>query len=450
MRIIVVGAGTVGSSIASYLSRDRHDVIVIDANHGRLSSTEEEMDVQVLAGNGCEPATLRTAGAPTADLLLAVTEKDETNLICAYTAKRLGCRRVVARVRSRFYDDTNDVNFKHPLGIDLLISPEISTASELATFVSFPNALALTTMARGRVQLRTLKLAPDSAHVGKQVRSIAVPSGVLIASIRRENQVMIARGNTTLEAHDRVTLIGVPEVLDKATEAFDRQPPPERFASIVIAGAGETGMYLAELLENRGHEVTIIERDRHRADYVSERLRRTRILLGDATEALLLREERIGRADYFIGLTGDDESNIMSSLVAKELGVQKTACLIDRPDYARIVEKIGINVAISPRFVVANRVLALIKRGRISSVTLLEDGELEATEYQALSRSAVVGQPLRDIVVPPTGLIGAVLQSNQLTIPRGDYVIQPGSTVITLSLTSEAEAMDALFAGSEG
>jgi trk system potassium uptake protein TrkA len=448
LRIIVVGAGTVGSNIAKFLAREDHDVVVLDLDPTRLAAVENEMDVQVFHGNACDPGVLRTVSVGETDLLLAATERDETNMLAAFAAKRMGCARVAARVRSRFYYDAHDVNFRDPLGIDLLISPEISTASELATFVSFPNALALTTMARGRIQLRTIKLSPDSQFVGRTVRECAVPSGMLVASIRRENEVMIARGNSILEAGDRITLIGLPEVLDKGTPLFDLQPAATSLAGVVIAGGGETGLYLAELLEKRGHHITLIERNRLRAEVAGERLQNARILHGDATDIQLLREERIGRADYFIALTGDDENNVMSSLLARELGVSKTACLIDRPDYTRIVEKIGIDFAISPRIVVANRVLALVKRGRISSVTLLEDGELEVSEYQAQSRSPVVGQALKEIAVPPSGLIGAVLQGGQAVIPRGDYIIKPGAIVIGVTLASEAEKLDRLFANS--
>lgn len=446
MRIVIVGAGTVGSNIAKYLTREEHEVVVVDLNPGPLAGIEEEMDVQTFCGNACDPAVLKTLDIANTDLLLAATEKDETNMMAAFAAKAMGCRRVAARVRSRFYYDTTEFNFRHPLGIDLLLSPELATAIELATFVSYPNALALTTMGRGRIQLRTIKLAPKSDFVGKQVRQLVLPEGTLVAGLRRGDTVMITRGNTMLEANDRITLIGLPESLDKASPLFDLEATSTALATVAIAGAGETGLYLADLLEKRGHQVTLIENDRARAEMASERLAKTRVLHGDATDVRLLREERIGNVDYYIALTGDDENNIMSSLLAKELGAQKTACLIDRPDYTRIVERIGIDVAISPRFVVANRVLALVKRGRISSVTLLEDGELEVSEYQAQARSPVVGQALKDVEIPVTGLIGAVLQGGQVAIPRGDYIIKPGAIVIGVTLASEADKFDRLFA----
>lgn len=445
MKIIVVGAGTVGSSIANFLTREGHEVIVLDAVRAKLLAVEEQLDVQTITGNACDPAVLRQVEIEKSDLLLAVTEKDETNLICAYTAKRLNCKRVIARVRSRFFYEMEGVNFRTPLGIDLLISPEILTAYELANFVSVPNALAVASLARGRVELRTVKCATGSPFTGSALKNLQFPAGTLVASIRRDGQVMIARGNTIIQEDDRITLVGLPESVSRLSEQFVGVKHSGKPGDVCIAGAGETGMVLADLLEKRGHRVVLIEWNRDRAQLAGEKLQSARVLVGDATEVNLLREERIGDLDYFIGATGDDENNIMASLLAKELGVRRTACLIDRPDYGRVVEKIGIDVALSPRFVVANRVLAMVKGGRIRSVTLLDEGELEVIEYQALSKSRMTGTPLRDIEIPDSALIGAVVQGDQVFIPRGDSVIKPGSIVIAISTADGAERLDELF-----
>lgn len=447
MRIVVVGAGTVGLNISKYLSREGHEVIVVDRDRTTLSVVEDELDVQTIMGNGCDPHLLQELGMDRTQVLLAVTEKDETNLICAYAAKSMGCTRVVARVRLRFFYDTALVNYKSPLGIDLLISPEILTAYQLMRFVSSPNALAQVTMAEGRVQMQTVRLAPGSDFVGHQVKTIRIPEGALIAGLRRGDDVMIVHGDTKLEAEDRVTLIGLPEKMDAVSFLFTGERAKDKRVTVAIAGAGETGLFLAEQLEKRGHDVMVLEKNRERAEYAGEVLRAARILHGDATEIHVLQEERIGLADYFIATMGDDESNVMSSLLAREVGVQKTACLIDRPDYARIVEKIGIDIAISPRLVVANRVLAMVKRGRVRSVTLLEEGELEITEFQALSKSKIVGHPLKEVEIPKGVLIGALVDSSgQVVIPRGDDIIKPGTIVIGIAKAGAADKLDDLFA----
>ncbi len=428
--------------------REGHDVVIVDLQPGKLRAAEDDLDVQTITGNACDPALLKSIGIEETDLLLAVTERDEVNLIAAFTGKSLGAARVVARVRSRFFYEQQHMDYRSPLGIDLLVSPEVLTAHELARFVAVPSALAMATLARGRAQLLTLKLKEDSPYANKPLMELRLPKGALIVGYRHENEVEVAHGDSVLKPDDRVTLIGLPEVLDKLQPDFTEMHEDDLKgkATVAIAGAGETGLYLAELLERRGHRVIVLEKDRERSEYAAEKLRRSKVFHGDATEVNILREERIGNLDYYIAATGDDENNVMSSLLAKELGVKRTACIIDRPDYARIIEKIGIDVAISPRFIVANRVLAMVKRGRLRSLTILEEGELEVTEFQALSKSEIVGQMLKDVKIPRGSLIGAVGNGDNIEIPRGDYVIRPGAIVIGIAKTSVADKLDDLFA----
>ncbi len=442
----MVGAGTVGASIARFLSKEGHEVVIVDIHRAKLSSVDDQLDVQTFAGNACDPGVLRQLEVDRADLLLAVTERDETNLVSCFAAKQLGCRRTIARVRSRFYYEAGQVNFREPLGIDSLISPEILTAHEMLNFVSVPGALASASLAQGRVRLHSVRVSPSGRFARKAVKELGLPAGVLIAGLRRGSEVLIARGETVLRAEDRVTLIGLPDLVAEVAAEIASVSAKETPRSVGIAGAGETGLELALLLEERKHRVTIIERDLARAQFAGERLRTARVLHGDATDVNLLREEGIGSLDFFIGTTGDDESNIMAALLAKDLGVPKLACLIDRPDYTGIVERIGIDVAVSPRFVVANRVLAMIKRGTIRSVTLLEDGELEIVEYQVQAGSLIVGQALRDVELPPGILIGAVVSSNEVLIPRGDTIIGPGSIVIAVARADDADKLEGLFA----
>ncbi len=447
MRIIIAGAGTVGENISHYLSREGHDVVVVDKVRAKLAGVEDELDVQTIQGDACDPEMLKKLEIDRAAVLLAVTERDETNLVIAFAAKRMGCKQVVARVRSRYYYDTENAQFRKGLGIDDLVSPEILTAYQLARFVASPMALVQVSMAEGRVLLRTVRMSPESEFAGRLLKDVKIPEGALIAGLRRKNDVMIAHGDTRLEPEDRITFIGLPEALDALTPRFNLRKAGEGVTTVAIAGAGETGLFLARHLEERGHRVILLEQDRERAERAGEVLRRTRVLHADATDVYTLQEERIGKLDYFIAAMGDDEANIMSSLLARELGIEKTACVIERPDYARIVEKIGIDVAISPRLVVANRVLAMVKRGRIRSVTLLEEGELEINEFQALSKSRIVGHPLRDIEMPKGVLIGAVVQSGgEVRIPRGDDIIKPGAIVIGIAKTDFAGKLDDLFA----
>ena len=448
MRIVIVGAGTVGSNIASHLTRDRHDVIVVDSSHAKLRDLEDHLDIQTLEGNGCDPDVIKRAlGGEPAYLLLAVTDQDNTNLIAAYVAKKVGIPRVVARVHSRFYLEMAEVNFRDPLGIDLLLSPEILAALELVAFVENPAALAVRSLARGRLELRTIMMSPFSAYSMSKLRDVTFPAGMLIAVIRRGGKTFTPSGETILEAGDRITLIGLPEVLDRVHPEFDTEQElrGRKRLRVAIAGAGETGLYLAQQLEERNHQVYLIDQDRARCELAGERLHKAVLLHGDCTNIQFLREEQIQKMDAFIAATGDDESNVMSALLAKELKVDRTACLIDRPDYVRVVEKVGIDVAISPRIVAANRIMTLVKQGKIRSVTLLEEGAIEVNEYQAVSKSPIVGQPLKDIELPKGSLIGAVVHGHEVTIPRGDSVIRPGDIVIAIAEAAAADELDRLF-----
>jgi len=452
MRVLVVGAGTVGYYIAGHLANDNHEVVVIDRDGSRLVELEDHHDVQTLRGDGCDPSILRQAmEGDLPDLLLAVTNEDAANLIMSFAAKRLGVPRVVARVRSRYFLDSSEVNFRDPLGIDLLLSPEILTALELAHFVENPAAVAIASLAQGRVQLRTVMLSPFSAHSTLALRDIRLPPGVLIAAIRRGKRIFTPHGDDTLETGDRVTLIGLPEVIDRIHPDFDTEQDTStgRRLRVAIAGAGETGLFLARQLEARSHKVYVIDKNLERCEYAGERLERAIVLNGDCTNKSFLREEKLDEMDYFIAVTGDDESNIISALLAKELHVGKAACLIDRPDYARIVERVGIDVALSPRIVAANRVMTLLKEGKIRSVLLLEEGAIEVTEYVALASSPIVGSPLKDIELPRGALIGAVVHGDRVTIPRGSDILRPGDLVVMIAESGLGEEIDDLFRRAE-
>lgn len=448
MRTVIIGAGTVGYHLASHLTREDHDIIVLDRSPDRLARIEERLDVQTLVGDGCDPRLLGQAiGGKGQCLVLAVTDTDAVNLVVSFAAKRLGATRTVARVRSRFYLDAAHVNFRDPLGIDVLLSPEILTALELANFVDNPAAFAIASLAQGRIQVRTVMLSPFSEFSTRHLRELSLPAGVLVAAIRRGTRVFTPRGDATLEAGDRVMLIGLPSVIDKVHPVFDTEQDTTtgRCQRVAIAGAGETGLFLAQRLEERGHHVTLIDIDRARCEIASEALDHSIVLHGDCTDVQFLREERLERAGYFVAVTGDDESNIMSALLAKELHIDKTACLIDRPDYVRVVERVGIDIAMSPRIVAANRILKLLRQGRIRSVTLLEDGAIEVAEYQALASSEVVGTALKDAKLPKNALVGAIVRGSEVMIPRGDDEVRPGDIVITVAEQEAADEIDDLF-----
>lgn len=443
LKIIIIGAGTMGSHISDLLQQEKHRVVVVDRSAENLKKLADTLDVQTLQGHGADPYILRKAGVSEAELVLAITNIDEVNLLAAFTAKQLGAKKCVARARSSWCVDTRRINLRSALGIDRILNPEHLTALEIVRYLDNPDALALARFAFGKVQLITFTLDEKSKFAGRALRDCKLPRKVLVAVKAKGNEVMIPNGETVLEAGDKLTIMGVAEDLPEAQRLF--HAPSPRVQNVVIAGGGVTGLFLAETLEKRSFHVRIIEADRDRCEQISESLERTEVIYGDATNINFMKEERISTADVFIGVTGDDENNLMSCLLAKELGVDKTVVKLARPDYASLVQKFGVSLALSPRHVMAERILTLISRGRIQALTLLEDGRVEVIEFTAEHGSPMVGKPLSSLTLPEGTLISTIVHLGETIIPRGDDQIEPGDTVIAVGLREAMDQLEASF-----
>lgn len=443
LKIIIIGAGTMGSHISELLMMDKHQVVVVDRSAENLKRISDSLDVQTLQGHGADPYVLRKAGVSEAELVLAITNVDEVNLLAAFTAKQLGAQKCVARARSAWCVDTRRINLKNALSIDRILNPEHLTALEIVRYLDNPDALALARFAFGKVQLVTFTLDEKSKFAGRALRDCKLPSRVLVAVKSRGNEVMIPNGDSILQAGDKLTIMGVAEDLPEAQRLFHM--PTQRVQNIVIAGGGVTGQFLAETLEKRSFHVRVIESSLERCRQISETLERAEVVHGDATNINFMKEERITTADVFVGTTGDDESNLMSCLLAKELGVDKTVVKLSRPDYASLVQKFGVSLALSPRHVMAERILTLISRGKIQALTLLEDGKVEVLELTAEHGSSMVGKPLSSLSLPKGTLISTIVHLGETIIPRGNHQIEPGDTVIAVGLREGMEQLEASF-----
>lgn len=445
MQIVVAGAGTMGRHIAELLQQEQHDVSLIELDRQNLLEVEEVMDIKTIQGSANNPEILRSAGVPEAQLFLGMTNSDETNLIASMTAHELGTRKTVARVRQPFYTRPEGVAYQEKLGIDMLISPEWMTALELVKHINQPGAIAMESFAGNRLHMRQLRMEGGHPFEGSTLSDANVPPGLLIAMVAREDELIIPRGDTRLLEGDRITFLGQPESVDAFAKTFADEAAEQPIKKIFITGGGLKGYLVARMLERQGYSISLLERDRSRCDKLSRRLEKTRIVWGDATRVDVLKEERVARSDLFMACTGDDEDNLMSCLQAKSLGVPRLFTIMNRPDYARVVEQLGIDLAVSPRHVVGNMVMKLLKRGQIRHVYLIENGRAEVVEFVALPDSPAVGKPLRLLRVPRGCLIAGVLKNARAVVPRGDTVINPGDTVVTLSLAQHFDELERLF-----
>ncbi len=368
MNIVVMGAGTVGISIADLLCERRHDVTVIDQDVVQTHEVNERLDVRALTGSASQSSVLFQAGVSTADLCLAVTGNDEVNLIAASMAKAMGAARSVARIYAPVYYDMSTFDYQRHFKIDRLLSLEHLTAMELAHEIRHPGSAMMEHFARGELEVEEVKITQKTGVIGRPIRELGLPQNVRIVSITRDDRTELAVASDQLEVGDGITLIGMGDDIDNVKDMFQKELPAKQ--GVVIAGGGETGYHLAQALEGSGSfGVVLMDHNRDRCDFLSQNLKRTTVVHSDATRRDQMEEERVGSADVFVACTAEDEDNIMACVTAHEIGTKTIMAVIERPDYAAVVGKLGIGKAVSPRKVMAQQVRSFLYPGPIISRT---------------------------------------------------------------------------------
>ncbi len=444
MRIVVLGAGTVGTSIASELCMANHSVAVVDHDPEHTRRVNDELDVRVVTGSAAQSSVLFQAEVLGADLCLAVTGSDEVNMIAASMAKAMGARRTVARVYAPVFRDLSTFDYQRHFKIDRLLSMEHLSAMELAREIRHPGAIAVENFARGELEMQELAVAQDTPAVGVPLKDLKLPSGVRIGSIARNGKMKIAGAEDQLAAGDRITLIGTRENIDDVRAKFQKVPPPKQ--GVVIAGGGETGYHLARVLEGSRFSVLLMEIDRRRSEFLAAHLKYATVVNTDAQRRASLEEERVGSADVFVACTGDDEDSIMACVEARELGAKTIMSIVSRPDYANVVGKLGIDHAVSPRKVIARQVLSFLNTGAVVSRTpVADDADIEIMEIEVVDGSPATEHVLAALELPPQCLIGAVIRENYVMVPGADDHFSPGDTVVALVETSAVEQTLRMF-----
>ena len=445
MKTIIIGAGKVGFSIAQMLSYANHDVVVIEKNNERRQIVEEHLDVQTICGSGGSISTLQEAGICDAQLLVAVTQYDELNMIACLLGKKLGVKKTVARVRNPEYADNNQVS-ADSLGIDLIINPEHVTAKMIGKLAEVPEAVNVDYYADGKVQMLELQLTKDSPVANKQLKDIKFPKPNLIVAILRNEKMIIPRGDDQLKPDDLVF------VLAETTNmvAIEKVLGQERIKTenVTILGGGRIGFYLAQLLEKQGYTVKLIEKNIEVCKQISQKLTNTLVLQGDGSDITLLEEEEVGQADFFVAVTNDDKVNLLVSIIAKHLGAKRTIAQIRRTEYVPLVEKVGIDVAVSPRLLTAGAILRFIRKGDIVSVSLIGGAKAEMIELIAQSHSRAIGKQLKDLKFPKDAIIGAIVRGEEVIVPTGINSISPLDRVIVFALPKAISKVEEFFAQS--
>jgi len=438
VRIIIIGAGEVGYNIADILSKEGNDVVIIDKNEKQLKMVSESLDVQAILGSGSSPHILREAGLDRSDMIVAVTDSDEINMIaCLLAATQSNVPLKIARIRSPELNEKHELFDKNHLNIDLCINPEREAVKNAVNLMEFPGASEIIDFAGGLIRLVGFNVDGDCVVIGKKLSKIRELSGgrkVLIVSITRGDKLIVPTGNSVIEENDYLFAVAesteVREVLNFFGKDLD---PPKR---VIIMGGGITGFMLAELLEKRGISTKIIEKRQDRCEILASQLNKTVCLHGDGTSQELLKEENIQDTDYFIAVTNDEEANILGALLAKRLGAKKVMSLISRADYVHLISTVGIDGVINPRHAAISTILHYIRKGKIISAAPLYDDRAEIFEVVALETSEITNKPLKEIKFPKGTIVGAIMRGDEVIIPGGDSVILPGDHVVIFTLRS--------------
>jgi trk system potassium uptake protein TrkA len=447
MRIIIIGAGAVGFHLAERLSEEEQDVVVIDNDPRRAERIGDQLDVLAIAGNGASVPVLEEAGTADAALFLAVTNRDEVNIIACLAADMMGAGNTVARLSDPEFYLEGSVLSQERLGIDLMINPEREAAWETYQLLGSEAATELVRFAEGRVQLIGLRVLPDAPVAGKSIEELdreLVDTHFTTVAVSRDGETQIPRGATTLEAGDHVFLV-VP------SSELQSIPPlagydSYRLRRVMIAGGSQEAVYLAKYLAQHGVACTIIDMDRARCVDLSEQLPNALVLHGDATDLELLEMEGVSDVDGFVAYTNRDSTNMLSSLLAKASGARKVVSLLHNFRYIPLVTRVGIDAAVSPRLSAVNTILRYLHHGNVSRVVTLKGIEAEAIEVRIGARSRALGTPLRDLELPDSGVVGAIIRRAEVITPRGDDAVQQDDRVILFAMPSAMQKLENMFA----
>lgn len=443
MKVVILGAGRVGGSLAEHLVNEPSaDITIVDNNRGRLAELEERLDIRTVTGYASLPNVLEEAEVDDADMLIAVTGSDEVNIVACQVAWTLfHTPRKVARLRSTAYTNTAPPLFEdESMPIDLLINPEQLVTQQFTQLLHHPGALQVLDFADGLVQLVAIRADDTGPFVGCMVQDLRdhLAERAHIAAIFHESKGIVPGGSTTVEAGDEVYLIAAADKVDAVRRELQHDERP--FKRIIIAGCGHIGQSLALAVENQFSSVKVLEADPRRAALASSRLLKAIVLRGDATDKDLLVDERIEDTDAFCAITNDDEVNIMSSLLVKQLGVRKVLTLIGKPTYIDLMPQGTIDVAISPQLATTSRILTYVRHGDIGRVHTLRRGGAEALEvvlHGGRHESKVVGRPLGELSLPKGTSICAVVRNSNVLMPRADLQLEDQDHVIVLIINKK-------------
>jgi len=443
MRIVIVGAGKLGYSIASLLTNNKYDVVVVDKDDAHREIVKNNLDVLTISGSGCSEEVLSNPEVEQADVLVATTDSDEVNIITCLMAKRHGIRQTVARIRNPDYDHNAQLLLRKDMQIDLVLNPERVLAQEIANILTIPSALDVDNFADGKVRMFETRLEQDSPYTGIPLKKLKLEPNMLIAVLFREGNMIIPHGDDMLMTGDNVYFVGAAESINRLEQHFNLRYP--KLGRAMILGAGRTGRFLAPLLEQQGVFVKVIEKDRERCRVIAERLKSGLVLCGDGMDLDLLMDEGVVEADAVICLTDDDQMNMLLALMARHLGARKTVVRVARTEFSSLMEKAGVDIVLSARLLSATEVLRFVRGGGLVSVAILEGAQAEAIEITVDAGCAVENRSLMEAELPRECLVCGLLRKGEAIVPNGATVLRAEDHAIVFAQSAAVPEIMAMF-----
>lgn len=435
MEIVIVGDGKVGSNLTEQLSREGHNITVVDRNSELLQALQETYDVMAVNGNGASMQVLKAANVESADLLIAATSGDEINLLSCFTAKKLGCAHTIARVRNPEY--ANQLVFlRDELGLNMTINPDAAAAHEIYRLLQYPSFLKRDTFAKGRVEIVEIKMERGCSIIGKKLSEIYknIRVHVLVCAVERGDEVIIPSGDFQIREGDRIHVTAETQKLTTLLRVLN--VPSQKIRDVVILGGSRIGFYLAVRLLHSGIGVKIIEQDYHRCQELSVLLPKALIIEGDACRKQLVEQETYGKADAVVSLMNMDEVNLVMSVFARQIGVPKTIAKIDRTEYMSVFENFAVESMVSPKDLVCNDVLRYVRdmcnstSGSMLTLHRMVNNRVEALEFLATKTTRHLDEPLRSVSLKQNILVVSIIRGGHIIFPTGSDCIKAGDSVI--------------------
>ncbi len=450
MKVIIIGDGKVGYSLAESLSIEGHDVTIIDKNAEALKKASEYLDVMCIKGNGVSAQTLIEAGVRKTDILIAVTSSDEMNMVCCLAGKKLGAARTIARIRDPEY--ANELALlRDELELDLVINPEQAAAREIARLLRFTTAIDVEVFARGRVELVEIRVTSGMPIAGMKLMNISkhFSQDILIGAVQRESEVIIPDGSFEIRENDLIYILGRSSSVFNFCKVMGKYP--QKIKNVMVAGGGRIAYYLAKSLKNYDMKVKIIESNMERCVELSELLPECLIIKGDGTDELLLHSENLREMDAFVALTGHDEENLVASLIAKQCNVKKVIAKTTRINFPEVIKNMGIDCVVNPKVVTSNYIIKYVRglenaQGNpVETLYRIIEGQVEAIEFTVKNRSPYLDVPLKDLTLAKGSLVAVIVRKEEIIIPHGNDAIKLGDRVIIITQNRQLSDLNEIF-----